>query len=699
MKIKIYEIDEQSIHLLDIIKMGDKNRKTLGFFPNGAFDDYAKKGQIICALNPQNNCIGYLLYRTNNSNNRVNIIHLCVDNNHRKKGIAKLLIEHLKNTTLKYYGIGLKCRRDFEANNIWHKYDFIPKYDIPGRGKDKKLLTFWWYEHKHPVLFSLENIIQNETKFLTVLDANIFYDLVNRSNLNYTDVKSLEADWLKDEIQLCLTNEIYNEINRKNDPQERRQYQNYADRFIKLKASDLNLEQELLTIFNKNIFKIQDKSDIIHLVHAIANNTHFFVTKDKNILKYRDKVFEKCNIKIVRPSELIINLDQLKREMEYQPSRLSGSLLTSRRFKANELNKTFKQFKYPNEKQHEFFDIIESYLVEPNLYETIIIQDENQNHVGLLSINRKHNNILKISMIRIKKYHLTNTLAKHIVLKIITIAVEEKRILIQVPLEKLKEELKKAFINSYFYKGKKYYSKINLQGILNSSILKKELNIILRKFKNIKEYIKYLLEFLNQLKNKQNIIDHMLVEKALWPLKINDNNLPTYIIPIKPYWAMNLFDEKIAMESLFGADFKLIANRDNIYYRSKKPNILTTPARILWYISSDKSCRIKQQLRAHSYLEEVHIDKPKPLYNKFKHLGVYEWKNIFDIANKNINNKIMAFRFSNTELFNNPVPWKSLKKILQQEHNRTAPIQSPIKISNKCFIRLYKLAINFNKGE
>ena len=43
-------------------QLGKKNAPTLGFMPEGGFDDHAKKGCIIIAHNDDELC-GYLMYR------------------------------------------------------------------------------------------------------------------------------------------------------------------------------------------------------------------------------------------------------------------------------------------------------------------------------------------------------------------------------------------------------------------------------------------------------------------------------------------------------------------------------------------------------------------------------------------------------------------------------------------------------------
>ncbi|MGD1932349.1 MAG: hypothetical protein ACFB12_25930 [Leptolyngbyaceae cyanobacterium] len=89
----------------------------------------------------------------------------------------------------------------------------------------------------------------------------------------------------------------------------------------------------------------------------------------------------------------------------------------------------------------------------------------------------------------------------------------------------------------------------------------------------------------------QNPIIAADIEKSFYPLKVVDANLPSYIIPIRPGWAEEFVDEKLANLLLFGAKRDLMMRREMVYYRASKPKILEAPARILWYVSKSQSKR------------------------------------------------------------------------------------------------------------
>lgn len=171
--IKIFSIDESSPHLSSVKSLWRANSATLGFFPDGAFNEHAKKQNILIAVDSDGSFAGYLLFRI--SRMRVTIVHLCIEPAYRNKGVAKLLVNHLHSQTKKYEGIGLLCRRDYDASELWRHLGFHAISEKQGRSSSGELLTYWWLDHGHPTLFTLPNQQAIQAKIKAVIDANVFY--------------------------------------------------------------------------------------------------------------------------------------------------------------------------------------------------------------------------------------------------------------------------------------------------------------------------------------------------------------------------------------------------------------------------------------------------------------------------------------------------------------------------------------------
>ena len=92
-------------HLERVMMLHRLNAKTLGFFPKGAFEEHAKLRRIIVALESDDSFLGYLLFRIGRG--RASIVHLCVSDAARGEGVARLLVDRLKQETKSLEGIGL----------------------------------------------------------------------------------------------------------------------------------------------------------------------------------------------------------------------------------------------------------------------------------------------------------------------------------------------------------------------------------------------------------------------------------------------------------------------------------------------------------------------------------------------------------------------------------------------------------------
>jgi hypothetical protein len=179
------------------------------------------------------------------------------------------------------------------------------------------------------------------------------------------------------------------------------------------------------------------------------------------------------------------------------------------------------------------------------------------------------------------------------------------------------------------------------------------------------------------------------IERAYWPLKIVDSAMPTYIVPIQPHWAAELFDDELANQDLFGARTRLSLNREGVYYRSAKVfGGLAAPARILWYVSEDDKFVGSKSIRACSFLDAVVLGSPKELFRRFERLGVYEWKHMTELARWNVDTSIMAIRYSDTQLLPNPIAWRAFQPILREAGVKTQ-LQSPQLIPPQVFSKIY----------
>jgi hypothetical protein len=235
--------------------------------------------------------------------------------------------------------------------------------------------------------------------------------------------------------------------------------------------------------------------------------------------------------------------------------------------------------------------------------------------------------------------------------------------------------------------------RISLDFAGSSAGLLGELEALRERVQSISAVADKIEQVLTTAMKEQDRLSLADVERRLWPAKILEAPIPTFIVPIKAFWAQHLFDEQIARQTLWGAREDLALRVENVYYRSSlNSGGISSPARILWYVVHNPQYLLSRHVRACSLLDEVAVGRPEPLFRRFQRLGVYEWPDVLRTARGSAENEIMALRFSNTELLRNPISVKELSQIFRDTEGKHPVLQSPLRISPQSFTRLYKLA-------
>lgn len=670
--------------------IGRANTASLGFLPSGAFDQYLSQGTVLVAVDDNDECVGYLLWRI--SQGQARIVHLCVRESARGKGVARALVQALHQRTQGLQGISLWCRRDFSAHQMWPKLGFTPRIDKPGRSRSGSELTFWWLDHNHPTIFTYAERERLASKVSVVLDANIFFDL-NVPSQRYESM-ALEADWLEDILEICVTDEIYTEIDRNQDAAERRRLQGAVSKYTLMhyeQSRFLTVFRELAPFFASRTSE-SSLSDRNQVAKAIAADARFFTTRDYDLLKLSDAIYKAYGITIIRPSDIVVYHDELRRELEYQPARMAGTLLDIRRVQAHEQKLIADVFAghTPGENQATFSATLRRYLVTPEHADCLVALDTSGDMLAVMVLEWQEGE-LKIPLLRVRKHPLASTLARHLVLRATYQSSRRQNNITRMTDLFSGEIVASALSECGFTRTLDDWLKVNLAVAASAYDVAHVLDQVASKLGKSGKTYHQLAMLLRRDEVKGDSGFMADVEQTLWPVKITDAAMPTYIVPIRPIWAQHLFDEQLANETLFGADPRLALNGEAVYYRSRRPSMLDYPGRILWYVSSDSRYQWAKKIRACSILDEVVIGSAKALFHQYRRLGVYEWEHVLTIAKGNPESQIMALKFSHTELFTGAVTWDDLQELLHKTHGHGSQIQSPVKVTNDLFYRLYKL--------
>jgi ribosomal protein S18 acetylase RimI-like enzyme/predicted nucleic acid-binding protein len=696
MNIKITQIDHNSRYLKDVIALGDANKNTLGLFPKDAYEESASKKQIIIAVDSiSGNLIGYLLFNLSRRKMLVSIVHLCVAAEWRSKGIPQHLFDELKRITQDgYLSVRVRCRVDYPANRLWPKLGFVAMGEMKGRGKKETRLNIWKYEFAHQSLFSYAALQNENVRTKVVIDANVFYQLQFPEIPEHEESLPLFEPWL--DIDLFITPELLNEINRNPDSIKKEAARKFSDSFemVDSKTSHekyKNIQRDLRVFFPEKL-KQSDESDLRQLAYAVADDIPFFVTRDGPMLGRAEPIFEKFGIQILRPSDLILLQDELLRGDDYAPSRLAGSQIHLEKVHSQESQKIVEKFlSDQTETKNALNKKIQILLSNAASTETYMVKDASGEELGLVSYSRQTDGQVLVHLLRVGKLQICQYVAKYLVNNVVLSAGSLNKDEILVNDEHLSEKVVYALQESGFLKTSAGWVKISLRQILDIKDVENQLGDL-----RFAEYSKVITSALQSSPSDAVLLE---VEKYLWPLKLKDINLPSFIVPIRPEWAMHLFDVDIARQDLFGSEPTLILNTENVYYRSGFQKVLSAPGRVLWYVSAGKGrYQGAMFIKACSYLDEVEIGKPKQLFSKYKKLGVYKWNDVYkEVAKGDLNKDIMAFKFSKTEVFSRPVSLSELQVMWKNDGKTFNNAVSPLAISRERFLEIYNLGMERTK--
>ncbi|MFJ2784390.1 MULTISPECIES: GNAT family N-acetyltransferase [unclassified Streptomyces] len=209
---------EQPDMLGAAIALGNRYTKGLGLLTPPAYRKYADDGGLLVALEG-GELVGYALFGLPKRSQHVRLVHLCVAEGRRGKGIASRLIAELRRRQGHRLGIRARCRRNYGLSATWSGLGFVPKGEGLGRGGDKETLDTWWLDHGHEDLFAGA---QSDALLVVTADHTVFSGLRGAGAENAVEEsRALEAGWLADLVELAYTPQLLLHVQAVEDREQR----------------------------------------------------------------------------------------------------------------------------------------------------------------------------------------------------------------------------------------------------------------------------------------------------------------------------------------------------------------------------------------------------------------------------------------------------------------------------------------------
>ena len=644
-----------------------RHRQTLGFLPKGALQSYLKeeKGGVLGAKTYEGQLVGYLLYSANP--NYFRITHLCVLEEYQRQGLAKRLVDNLKESADTQKRIKLNCRRDFPANTLWPKLGFVALGEKPSRSGNGRSLVIWQLTFASVSQLELFQAKTSSGVLDIIIDAHIFFDFDEPDIDKTMPSKALLSDFLVDSLDLWITDELLNEINRQDDPEKRKKSQNRAQNFPTVES-----DPDLVEGFARPLKALlpnrrpSQSSDIRQLAKAAASSVKTFVTRDGDLLADSKKIFDITGLEVVNPTELIIRLYELSEGQSYAPDRIAGFNLRRERLTASDLANFPFESLLNSERKGKFREKLESLIVQPNLYECELLRSRDD-IIALRVLTNSSNQMLISPLARVAFSANSSLFGRFLIADTLSKSVEKNLNMVKFEDSALTPNLIQELLEMGFVECNNGFVRFCFTRCLSR-----------------KEVLFMISKLCLEVESVYQGMSDLELEQRCSPLVLDSTDQHYFLIPILPGYATGLIDREQSAQELFGGDPNVLLRWDNVYYRSKSfHKMITAPGRILWYVSKRK------EIIAVSHLDDVVIDTPKELFRRFKKFGVLEWRDLYKMYGRDYSKELMALKFSNTFLFQEPVSLNNVRSVYA-ENDAGLSLQGPSKVPPEIFRELFR---------
>lgn len=654
-------------NLEELIALGDLHKSTLGVLPHAAYRQYALDGTIVAAIHSQT-FVGYSVFTQRTTRQDLKLIHLCVGVKYRGLGVARALVDAISSRYSNSIGIAAYCRRDYDESKVWSRLNFAWRGERPGRKKGT-FIDGWFRSHGHADLFMPA---LNEQRLVVAIDTSILSDLaMPDSRPGSADSTALTADWLDDEIELVITQAVSAEAHDTTDPARRHKIASKAASIRTLHAN----ETDMRALYERILHEIapaalaKDRSliaDAKVLAQSIAGGADMLVTRDANaVTRFQSTLPLLGEFRIVHPVEVSGQLDRLRRRMTYQPSRLLNTGFSVHPPQGNESGELESLLNMEDgELRRDFKSLLRDTAHTPQAGRWSVVVRSPDSSLAAFYTHQNHHGVLTVPIIRVARSRVEHTLARQIVhgLRRIAVAAHCDQVLITDPAPT--RAVLRALGDSGFSQLRGGWTAVTMQLVAS--------------------YVEVAAAFSKLLGLDQSPASRPLtpqeagqLEGRLWPAKIADAPLTSYLVPIQERFALDLLGSQPTLTDR-PSDLGLAC--EHIYYRAPVAIEVRGPGRIVWYETRPRGLGT---VVGCSRLIDVQRASPAVLHEEYGRFGVWKIDQIEAVSRKGL---VEALHFADTELFDQPITLNQLKT----QAPKLPIVQGPRRIPPELFMWIYK---------
>ncbi|WP_166351006.1 GNAT family N-acetyltransferase [Phytoactinopolyspora limicola] len=657
------------------IALGNASRSTLGHMPFAAYYDATLRGCLVLAR-LGNRVVGYALFGL--ARNRVRLSHLCVEVDFRGHGIARRLVEHIRREHSDHLGILARCRHDYGLGELWISLGFSQLSEQPGRSKEGYPVVSWWLDHGHPNLFSTEPAT---TLVRAAIDLNVLRDFVDPTRADADETRALRADHLTDQLELVRTAALDIEINEMQGPL-RAACTQHAQQFRRVnssgqrRVSDIEdqLRQDAQIADPGYPHGPQDELDVRHVAEAAAAGLNVLTTRDQRLTTLLGPPSERLGLRIVRPVDVIIHIDELARAEAYRPAALLNTSYSERLVGSGQDGLATALADIANgERPQQLLRKLRALGMAG--HDRMGVYDSNGQLVAVFSAIEL-GYTLEVPLLRVSNNAVGDTLARQLLFRLRERAHSARTPILRITDPHMSRHAQMAAIVDGFRTADNndlYTFVLGTAGPADS--VEYDAAGAARRA-GVPEPA--------SLRSGMPAVAAATLERTWWPVKIVDSDLANYLIPIQQRFSADLLGMP---NTLIPRNDALGLAIERVYYRSPGGARPAAPARLLWYMSEGgRGVSRPASVIACSQLDTVVDGDPRELHSRFQHLGVWRQESV-ERASRN--GRVQALRFTHTEVFLNPISRQRFRQLSLTHGSSNRAPQGPRRISTALFTALY----------
>ncbi|MFI5526103.1 GNAT family N-acetyltransferase [Streptomyces platensis] len=641
MAIKVRPVTGEQSELLDaVIALGDRYTKFLGLLTPPAYRKHADDGGLLVAVEGEE-VVGYALFGLPKRSLHVRLAHLCVAEEHRGKGIARLLVEAIRERHTHRLGIRAKCRRDYGLSGMWTGLGFIPKGESLGRGQDEETLDTWWLDLGHEDLFAEA---PSDALLVVAIDHGVFAGLRGvGAERAIEEARALEAGWLADLVELAFTPQLLHDVHQVEDRGERQHQRAGLGGLRSLSAPTAVVaarHRELVAAARKELPDLPVDENLLGRLRYVAETScaglQVLVTRDPGLGRLADVAWEIARVKVASPAAVTMHVDELRQAQVYRPADLMGTAFSVEEVEPGSEGELVAFFDQAGDDSGPAFaERLRELSRGGVLWRRELLRDGEGRPVALY-VWALDGRTLNVPILRTATHALEETLARQLLFLLKRLGREREAQAVTIEDPYVSAAAMEAAGADGFIEGEGGLTALLVDVCGPAEVVSEAAGDIAARMGCAAP----------RLASGASAEIASVAERVLWPAKLIDTALPSFIAPVKPRWSTELFN---VPAMLVPRDDVLGISREHVYYRSSGHRRESVPARIIWYVSDDASRQQGMVAIGCSRLDEVLIDDPDTLFSRFEHLGVYGRAEVRGAADAS--GKVMALRFSDTEIF------------------------------------------------